>query len=166
MAFGEVAWNSGFPLGTGYVVRIDDIEAGKSQASNDKLVFTGITIQPNGHIAAGFKGVWSYTLTEKAVGKLGRDMVALNLTSKRYPRDVNALAAALLAELRGTVVIVDAVESKSGDLPNVSIVGRYEGAGPTAAAPPSPFPPTPPAPVAAAPPAVSFPSAPPPPPPV
>jgi hypothetical protein len=171
VSFGEVAWNSGIPLGTGYIIRIDDIEAGKSQAANDKLVFTGQTLQPNGHIAAAFKAVWSYTLTEKAIGKLGRDMVALGLGAKRYPRDVNALAQALLADLRGMVVIVDSVESKSGDLPNTNVVGKYTGSpSPAPAAAPSPFPPQAPAPVASAAPAyaaqpmppVSFPPAPPP----
>lgn len=181
VAFGEVAWSSGIPIGKGYVIRIEDIEAGKSQQQNDKLMFTGTTLQPNGMIAAGYKAVWSYTLTEKAVGKLGRDMVAVGLGAKHYPRDVNALAQALLADMRGMIVVVDSDESKSSELPNVSITGRYEGGGPQPVAQ-SPFPPAAPAPAAAPPayapppappappyaaappPPVSFPTAPPPPP--
>jgi len=177
--FGAIAWTGGVPEGMNYLIRIEDIEAGISQANNDKIAFTGVTTQANGGVPAGFKCVWSYALTDKAVGKLGKDMIALGI--QRAPKDPRALAAALLAELRGVVIVADSVLRVGRDLPDLNIKQRYTGGGsaPATTPPPAPAPvgppqpppgyaaPTPTSPETAPPPppgyAVGFPAPPPPP---
>jgi hypothetical protein len=144
------AWTSGLPLGRGYIVQIKDVEAGTSRADNPKLSVTGVTLKSNGQINAGYKAVWSYTLTAKAIGKLGRDMNAVgigknpNSVDGLYPpiTDGPAFAQALLAAgLRDMVVVVDSVESSSSELPDVNIVSCWTQ---NAAPPPIPAPMAPP----------------------
>jgi hypothetical protein len=160
VAFGEVAWTGGLPVGQ-YVVRLEDIEAGTSQSNNDKLQFTAITTQPSADIAAGTKAVWSYSLTERAIGKLGRDVVRAGINGTvRYPKDARGMAAALLQELRGVQVVLRVEEQKNGDGVNTSIVSRYGGGATAAPAQVQPTPPPAPTPVAAAAPlGISFPTA-------
>jgi hypothetical protein len=176
LAFGEIAWSGGLPVGT-YVVRLDDIEAGVSGNNNEKLVFTATTLQPANGISAGRVAKWSYTLTEKAIGKLGRDVVNAGVNGQtRYPRDARGMAGALLQELRGTQLLIRSEQQRDGDGVNTSIVSKYNAGTPAATAPvPAAPPPTPtptpasgvpinaapPVPPAAAPPGVSFPTAPP-----
>jgi hypothetical protein len=129
----EYAWTSGIPLGKGYLIVLEDIEAKESQKGTHQLQFSGKTVQPNGHIQAGYKANWYYATTEKAVGKLLRDLkplYAAGVVPRKMPnpvKDHTTFGAWLLQALRGQVLVVDSVESTSStsDLPNVSIVGLY-----------------------------------------
>jgi hypothetical protein len=120
------------------VLRIEDIEAGTSGAGNDKLVFTATLVQPANGLEIGRKAVWSYSLSEKAIGKLGRDVVNAGVSgTTRYPREPRGMAGALLQELRGVQIIVRSEEQRDGNGTNTAIVGRYNAASaPPAAAPP------------------------------
>jgi hypothetical protein len=142
--FGQVAWTGGIPEGTGYLIRIEDIEAGTSGAGNDKIQVTGVTTQANGSVKAGFKAVWSYALTEAAIGKLGKDMIALGV--QRAPADPRALAASLLSELRGVVIVADSKTRPGRDTPDVIVKSRYTGgaSAPATTPPPAPAPVGPP----------------------
>lgn len=164
VAFGELSWSSGFPPGNQYVVRIEDIEARVSGNNNEMLAFTATTMQPAGSVAAGVKGTWTYTLTERAIGKLGRDVVNAGIDgTRRYPRGSREMAAALLQELRGVLVVVRSEEQKDGNGVNTSIVSRYNQGGGAAPAPQVPPGPPVPPPAAAPPPFAAPPPAAPPP---
>ena len=179
ISFESVAWTDGFPLGVGFLVTVDDVEAGMTSKENPKVTFTGRTIAPNGHIQAGYKAVWTYVLTEDtpdkrgAIGKLGKDMVALGIKSMKIDRSdlAGSLARGLREQLRGKTLVIDSVERKGSDYPEVSIKAFHVvGATPAQAVaapapPPAPapqqMPPGPPPPDYPA--GVSFPTAPPPP---
>ena len=136
------AWTSGIPIGKGYLILLEDIEGKESQKGTPQLQFSGKTVQPNGHIQAGYKANWYYATTEKAVGKLLRDLkplYAAGLVPRKMPdptKDHKHFGAWLLQSLRGQVLVVDSVESTSttSDLPNVSIVGLYNPNGDAAKA--------------------------------
>jgi hypothetical protein len=129
IAFGEVAWTAGLPVGQ-FIVRIDDIRAENSQAGNAMLVFEGQTTTASAGLAAGRPAIWRYPLVEKAIGRLGRDMIALQLDgNKRYPgtKNPHGLAQALLAELRGVVIVLDSTEQKDDPTrTNQAIRARYQ----------------------------------------
>lgn len=167
--FTTMKWGGGMPIGYGYIVQIEDIEYGESKAGNPKLTFYGKTLEPNGVNPAGLKAIWSYSLNKLTaegkpggIGKFGVDMVKLGLTSA--PEEPNALVQALLAQLRGRIIVLDAKESKNSDFPDINIIGPYAAQQQSAAPAYQPLPQAPPPPPPAAPAgyAVSFPSTPPP----
>jgi hypothetical protein len=179
LAVESFAWSSAHPLGKGFLVLVEDIEAGETKTGDPKLTVVGKTIRDNGNIAAGYKSqiMWLLTFEQKgdkkpAAGKFGAALMALKITSipdPRNPQNIPALAAFLRDQLRGKILIVDVTEPRKGDMPDISIKGFYDETAvqAVAAAPPNaptmpsgPPPPAPPPPPGYA---VSFNQPPPPP---
>ena len=138
LAVESFAWSANHPLGKGFLVLVDDIEAGETKAGDPKLTVTGKTIRDNGTIQAGFKSSWMWLLTfeekagkKPAAGKFGSALLALKITSipdPRDPRNIPALAAFLRDQIRGKILVVDVTEPRKGDMPDISVKGFYEEA--------------------------------------
>jgi hypothetical protein len=90
-----------------WIARFDDFEFGSSKATppNPK-VSVKVTITHGQY--ANRSGIYSYTLTEKSIFRLGKDLQKLNLGLKsngqRWSTDPRTLAGELQQELRGKLV--------------------------------------------------------------
>lgn len=87
-------------------VRITSIEAGVSQNNNPKLVFKA-EVASGDHKGKGL--LWSYTLTENAIWRLGNDLLNAGYNSEReLPfNDAKELAGILEQEMRGGLYTVE-----------------------------------------------------------